>query len=71
MFHCNSGPGAWVIGQQGSELAQSIGFESERDVLAAVVKWVEKGRNPEWIEGTKFVNDTPEMGVERRRRHCR
>lgn len=71
MFHCNSGPGAWVIGQQGGELAQSIGFEPERGVLAAVVDWVENGRNPEWIEGTKFVNDTIEMGVEHRRRHCR
>jgi feruloyl esterase len=68
MFHCNSGPGAWMIGQAGSG---SIGFDPESNVLAAVVQWVEEGLPPETILGTKYVNDSKVNGVERSRRHCR
>jgi feruloyl esterase len=68
MFHCNSGPGAWMIGQSASG---STGFDSESNVLAAIVRWVEEGIPPDTILGTKFVNDSPVNGVERSRRHCR
>ncbi|KAE9365281.1 tannase and feruloyl esterase [Stipitochalara longipes BDJ] len=68
MFHCNSGPGAWMIGQSGSG---SMGFDPESNVLAAMVQWVEEGFAPEAILGTKFVNDAAANGVERSRRHCR
>lgn len=71
MFHCNSGPGAWVIGQGGGAAAAGVPFEFTNNVLAALVKWVEDGVAPETIEGTKFVNDTVAMGVAFRRRHCR
>jgi len=49
----------------------ATGFEPESNVLAAMVRWVEEGLPPETIEGTKFVNDRKESGVERKRRHCR
>lgn len=68
MFHCSSGPGAWMIGQAS---AGSIGFDPESNVLAAMVRWVEQGIAPDTILGTKYVNDVKENGVERQRRHCR
>ena len=71
MFHCNSGPGAWVLGQGGNAAAEGIGFEREGNVLAALVAWVEKGVAPETMEGTKFVDDVVGRGVAFRRRHCR
>lgn len=71
MFHCNSGPGAWVVGQAGGVSAVGVPFESEENVLAALVEWVENGNAPDTLEGTKFVKDTASMGVAFRRRHCR
>jgi hypothetical protein len=71
MFHCNSGPGAWVIGQGGGASAAGVQFTSANNVLAALVEWVENGIAPETIEGTKFVNDIVTMGVAFQRRHCR
>lgn len=70
MFHCNSGPGAWVVGQQGGSSAQGS-FDRESNVLAALVDWVEQGVAPETITGTKFVNDSATLGVAFQRRHCR
>jgi hypothetical protein len=71
MFHCNSGPGAWVIGQGGGSAAEGVPFDSKRNVLAALVEWVEEGTAPDTIEGTKFLNDTVELGEAFRRQHCR
>jgi feruloyl esterase len=71
MFHCNSGPGAWAIGQGGGASAASVPFSRANNVLAALVEWVENGIAPETIKGTKFVNDTVTMGVALQRRHCR
>ena len=68
MFHCNSGPGAWMVGQAGSG---STGFDPKSNVLAAMVQWVEEGLPPETILGTKYVNDSRANGIERSRRHCR
>ena len=70
MFHCNSGPGAWVLGQGGESAAAGIPFEPSQNVLAAMVDWVENGRAPETLTGTKFVNDTVSMGVDFQRKHC-
>lgn len=36
MFHCNSGPGAWVIGQGGGPSAKGVPFDSPNNVLAAL-----------------------------------
>ena len=70
MFHCNSGPGAWVFGQGGAAAAE-VPFEGAKNVLAALVDWVEKDVAPDTIEGTKYVNDTAKLGVSFQRRHCR
>ncbi len=68
MFHCNAGPGAWVLGQGGGAAAAGIGFVAGKNVLAAMVEW---GKAPEVVEGTKFVNDSVRLGVTFTRRHCR
>jgi hypothetical protein len=71
MFHCSTGPGAWVLGQGGNDAAEGIPFDAEHNLLAAVVDWVEKGAAPDTMTGTKFVNDTVSQGVDFRRKHCR
>ena len=71
MFHCNSGPGAWVIGQGGGASAKGVPFESTNNVLAALVRWVENGTAVEDIVGTKFVSDTTDLGVAFHHRHCK
>lgn len=68
MFHCSSGPGAWVVGQGGG--LPSIPFVPEQNVLAAVVDWVERGNAPEGLLGTKYVNDSASSGIDFQRRHC-
>lgn len=70
MFHCLSGPGAWVVGQSGGSAAQGP-FDREHNVLAAVVDWFEQGVAPETITGTKYVSDTASLGVAFARSHCR
>ncbi|KAF2101984.1 tannase and feruloyl esterase [Rhizodiscina lignyota] len=71
MFHCNTGPGAWVFGQSGNAPSAGIGFHPKSNALAALVDWVENGNAPITMEGTKFVNDDPKQGVMFRRKHCR
>ena len=61
----------WVYGQSGAAAAAGIGFEPESNVLAALVNWVENETAPSTILGTKFVNDTPALGIDFQRRHCR
>ncbi|KAI2482496.1 Tannase domain containing protein [Pyrenophora tritici-repentis] len=71
MFHCSTGPGAWVLGQGGEASQAGIAFDPQHNVLSAMVNWVEKGVAPEYIEGTKFVNDTVSGGVDFTKRHCK
>ena len=71
MFHCNSGPGAWVIGQGGGASATGIPFVSSINVLAALVRWVENNTAVEDIVGTKFVNDSVDLGIAFQHRHCK
>ena len=71
MFHCNSGPGGWVIGQGGGAAAAGIPFASANNVLAAAVQWVENGTAVEEMIGTKFVNDSVNLGVDFEHRHCK
>ncbi|EGE00610.1 feruloyl esterase [Trichophyton tonsurans CBS 112818] len=71
MFHCSGGPGAWVLGQGGGAAAEGIEFKGENNVLAALVRWVEKGVAPDTLEGVKFVDDKATSGISLRRRHCR
>ncbi|KAI1268204.1 tannase and feruloyl esterase [Xylariaceae sp. FL1019] len=71
MNHCSGGPGAWTIGQGGSETAYAIPFDGLHNVLAAVVDWVEKDKAPEHLIGTKFTNDSVAAGIMYQHRHCR
>lgn len=71
MNHCSGGPGAWTVGQGGNPASYGIPFDGEHNVLAAVVDWVERGRAPDEILGTKFVGDSVDEGVLYRHRHCR
>ncbi len=57
-----------MVGQSDSG---STRFDSDSNVLAAMVRWVEEGVAPDTILGTKFVNDSAESGVKRSRRNCR
>ncbi|KAK9417782.1 putative DNA polymerase V [Seiridium unicorne] len=71
MYHCNGGPGAWVLGQGGGAPSKGIPFDAEHNLLAAVVDWVEQGIAPETVLGTKFVSDDVAQGVDYTHRHCR
>lgn len=71
MFHCSTGPGAWVFGQSGGAASTGIDFAPAGNALAALVAWVEKGQAPVTMEGTKFKNDDPKQGVMFKRKHCR
>lgn len=68
MWHCSTGPGAWMIGQAS---AGAVGFDPASNVLAASIQWVEEGVAPETMQGTKFVNDVEADGVAIVRKHCR
>lgn len=46
-------------------------MNSQNNVLLRMVDWVENGNAPETITGTKFVNDTPALGVDFSRDHCK
>ena len=47
------------------------GFSNpDHDALLALMRWVENGTAPDQIIATKFVNDTPAMGVARQRPLC-
>lgn len=70
MFHCSGGPGAWVLGQGGNAATKGVPFEADNNVLAALVRWVEEGVAPEYVQGTKFVGDEVGKGVNFTRRHC-
>jgi hypothetical protein len=39
MNHCDSGPGAWMLGQGGNAAASRVSFERQRKVFKAVVNW--------------------------------
>lgn len=60
-----------MLGQGGNAAAVGIPFEAKNNVLKAIVEWVENGKAPSYMEGTKFVNDTVSMGVDFTRKHCR
>ena len=70
MFHCNSGPGAWAVGQGGGAPAAGVPYDPQHNVLAAIVAWVEKGNAPKSLTGTKFINDTYTQGIDFQRNHC-
>lgn len=68
VYHCTGGPGAWFMGQLGGTTALDT---PEDSMLRRIVEWVEYGNAPEFVRGTKFVNDTASLGVEFTRKHCK
>ncbi|KAK8081599.1 tannase and feruloyl esterase [Apiospora saccharicola] len=83
MGHCSGGSGAWTLdgaGQGGHPLTVN---GSSHSLLYSLVDWVEGAAitnnssatngvsAPEFIIGTKFVNDTPALGVSFTRPICR
>ncbi|KAL0565859.1 hypothetical protein V5O48_016161 [Marasmius crinis-equi] len=68
MSHCSGGPGAWQIGQVN---APGTSLDPDKNVLTAMVQWVEQGQAPDTIEGVKFVNDSVGQGAAFQRKHCR
>tara|TARA_R110002003_G_scaffold116_2_gene10078 strand:+ start:27795 stop:28955 length:1161 start_codon:yes stop_codon:yes gene_type:complete len=81
MGHCSSTPAVmnapWYFAgpNQQSALDQKVysvpGFEDEEhDVLLAMMAWVEQGRVPAYVVGTKYVNDTTHVDVMRQRPLC-
>lgn len=81
MGHCSGTPAntnaPWYFAgpNQQSSLGKSVhsvpGFEdAEHDVLMAMMAWVEHGKEPQYIVGTKYVNDTSPANVLRQRPLC-
>ena len=71
MGHCSGGVGAWVLdaaGQNGVLPKQQD--DASHSMLWSLVKWVEEGRAPESVVGTKYLNDTVALGVEFERVVC-
>ena len=66
--HCGGGPGAWSMGQGAGA---TTGDAPDDNMLLRIVEWVEKGEAPEFVRGTKYVNDTPALGVKFTRKHCK
>jgi feruloyl esterase len=68
VYHCLGGPGAGFLGQLGGMAASD---DADDNMLTRIVEWVENGAAPDFVRGTKFVNDTPSQGVAFTRRHCK
>lgn len=69
MGHCGYGNGASFIGANEETFAT---FDPASNVLAAVVDWVENGKAPESILGTKYAGGSKSSGqVLAQRRHCK
>jgi feruloyl esterase len=66
--HCSGGPGANYMGQTGGTAASD---HPNDNMLMRMVAWVENGEAPEFVRGTKFVNDTTALGIEFTRKHCK
>jgi feruloyl esterase len=71
MAHCGvggiSGAGAWMFGQSGAAAVAGV----SDNIVWNMVDWVEKGDAPDTILGTKFWYDTPSLGLDFQRPHCR
>ncbi|KAJ5189497.1 Tannase/feruloyl esterase [Penicillium cf. griseofulvum] len=67
MGHCSAGDGAYGIGQG---IGTYDGTNPEDNVLMAMVQWVEEGKAPETVRGTK-LSTGPGSKAEYKRKHCR
>jgi feruloyl esterase len=67
MLHCGVGPGPNTFGNL---LDPAPTGTPDRDLFAALTAWVEKGRAPEVVVATKYVDDDPAKGRDRASRIC-
>jgi feruloyl esterase len=67
--HCGGGPGPNAFGMS-SDPRSVRSFDPDRHLLAALVRWVEKGVAPERIVATKYQDDDAAKGVVRTRPLC-
>jgi feruloyl esterase len=63
MGHCSGGPGAWAIGQPTVDRPAGAQFnDTQHNILLAMVEWVENGKAPTSLVGTKFERDQLQGG---------
>jgi hypothetical protein len=68
MMHCGFGPGPSAVGRVFGQPSPS--HDPERNVLAALALWVEKGEAPNKIIATRCSDDDPTKGVAAQRPWC-
>ena len=72
MWHCGAsigaGPGPNSFGGMIQEPAPS--FDPQHDLLSALTQWVENGVAPGPVIATKYVGDTPQLGIAMQRPIC-
>lgn len=56
MYHCGGGPGTGAFGGSGQPAWPG---DAQRDVLWALIRWVEQGRAPEMLIATRFEGEAP------------
>ncbi|KAI0112740.1 tannase and feruloyl esterase [Hypoxylon sp. NC0597] len=70
MHHCSGGLGAWSIGNAQKYPYDEKLLDSEHNALVALVEWVENGRAPDTLVGTKYENDVIGGNVTAQRTYC-
>jgi len=67
MWHCQAGPGPNAFGGM---IQQPVPFDPQHDLLNALTHWVENGVAPTSVIAAKYVNDTPQAGIQMQRPLC-
>ncbi|KAI1214499.1 tannase and feruloyl esterase [Annulohypoxylon truncatum] len=70
LHHCSGGPGAWSIGNVLLYPYDKRLLDPEHNALVALVEWVEKGRTPKTLIGTKYENDDVGGTILGQRTYC-
>ncbi|KAF2101981.1 tannase and feruloyl esterase [Rhizodiscina lignyota] len=68
MHHCSGGLGAWNIGQ--TYPLNPYTLDEAHNALSALMEWVEHGRAPHELIGTKYANDDVTASIQAQRKHC-
>jgi feruloyl esterase len=72
MWHCGDslagGPGPNSFGGMIQQPTPS--YDPQHNLLSALTQWVEQGVPPEPVNATKFVQDTPSLGIQMQRPIC-
>jgi feruloyl esterase len=56
MYHCGGGPGADTFGGSGRQNAPG---DASRDILWALIRWVEENTSPDRLVATRLDGDVP------------